>query len=336
MMPRSSRSHSTLVPADEHDRLEAPRELAVPAPRDDREGARPGPARSNAGRSVAEARSSMPPVPNVILARPGRTQPWPMQRRLLVADDAGDRRRARQRRRLADDAGRVDDGREHGSAGCAAARARRSSQPRAVCADEAGDAGVRRVGHVGGAVRRGSRRSRCRRCRSTGRGSLVRSGSARSSRNASLVADWLGASRRPSAWSIEAHAAVRRSCQPTPGPTGSPVRAVPHDRRRPLVGDADRVDRPAGRERGRAPPRARRSAIATGSNSTKPGAGEVGSTSRWWTWSTVASSRTIAARSPLVPTSTTRRLTSPGDRAASPSSWRASRRADPSPRPGRR
>ena len=36
----------------------------------------------------------MPPVPKVILARPGRTQPWPIERRLLVADERGDRRRA--------------------------------------------------------------------------------------------------------------------------------------------------------------------------------------------------------------------------------------------------
>ncbi len=49
--------------------------------------------------------------------------------------------------------------------------------------------------------------------------------------------------------------------------------------------------------------------ISAASNSTKPGDGERGSTSRWWTWSTVASGRTIAARTPLVPTSTTRMLT---------------------------
>ncbi len=49
--------------------------------------------------------------------------------------------------------------------------------------------------------------------------------------------------------------------------------------------------------------------ISAASNSTKPGDGERGSTSRWCTWSTVASGRTIAARTPLVPTSTTRMLT---------------------------
>ena len=48
------------------------------------------------------------------------------------------------------------------------------------------------------------------------------------------------------------------------------------------------------------------SAIALASNSTRPGAGDDGSTWRWWTDTTLASGRTTAARTPDVPTSTTR------------------------------
>ena len=53
----------------------------------------------------------------------------------------------------------------------------------------------------------------------------MRSGSAMSRRKASFVADWFGANRVPSAASTRHIPAVRRSCQPTPGATGSPVRA---------------------------------------------------------------------------------------------------------------
>ena len=53
--------------------------------------------------------------------------------------------------------------------------------------------------------------------------SRARSGSASSSRWATLVADALGATPRPSAWSTRQVPIVRRSCQPSAGPTGSPV-----------------------------------------------------------------------------------------------------------------
>ena len=113
----------------------------------------------------------------------------------------------------------------------------------------------------------------------------------------------------------EAHADGAQVLPADAGPDRLARGAVPHDRRRPLVGDADGVDRAAG---GRAPSRATSraaSAIAAASNSTKPGAGDDGSTSRWCTWSTVASASTTAARTPLVPTSTTRmRHVRPGRR----------------------
>ena len=67
---------------------------------------------------------------------------------------------------------------------------------------------------------------------------------------ASLVADSLGATRMPWSRSTRHVPTVRRSCQPMPGPTGSPGGAVPHDGRGPLVGDADPRDRAAGVEGG--------------------------------------------------------------------------------------
>ena len=65
-----------------------------------------------------------------------------------------------------------------------------------------------------------------------------------------MVADWLGPTRTPSARSVRHAPIVRRSCQPSPGPDRHAGGAVPHDRRPALVGDADRVDRAVGRERG--------------------------------------------------------------------------------------
>ena len=74
MMPRSSRSHSTQVPADNM-MASTPQVIRpwrcqaamgnVPAP----------PRRGKSGRCVPTQQSSMPPVPKVTLANPGRVQP---------------------------------------------------------------------------------------------------------------------------------------------------------------------------------------------------------------------------------------------------------------------
>src|SRR5580692_1303694 len=56
------------------------------------------------------------------------------------------------------------------------------------------------------------------------------------------------------------------------------------------------------------------SAIRAASNSTRPGAGVSGRTWTWCSCATVASGRTIAARTPDVPTSTTRTLPLTGSR----------------------
>ena len=53
----------------------------------------------------------------------------------------------------------------------------------------------------------------------------VREGSKVSRSHWALVAETLGASRRPSAWRSRQLITVRRSCQPMAGPIGRPVRA---------------------------------------------------------------------------------------------------------------
>ena len=135
--------------------------------------------------------------------------------------------------------------------------------------------------------------------------SRVRSGSAWSSRCAALVADSLGAKRSPWPCQTRQSPTVRRSCQPRPGPTGSPVaRSQAMVEARWLVTPTAATGPPAA-SAARATSRAA-SARAVASNSTSPGAGDEGRTGRWWTAVTVASGRTTAARTPDVPTSTTR------------------------------
>jgi hypothetical protein len=74
MIPRSSRSHSTFVPADSM--IASMPHVAAPARRHATIGnVPPGPRASNGGRSGPSTMSSIPPVPNVIFAAPGTTQP---------------------------------------------------------------------------------------------------------------------------------------------------------------------------------------------------------------------------------------------------------------------
>src|SRR5579859_1062179 len=101
--------------------------------------------------------------------------------------------------------------------------------------------------------------------------------------------------------------AVRRSCQPSPGPTGSPV-ARSH-----TIVDARWLAMPSAST---GPPAARvalvtsraAAARAVASNSTRPGAGVSGSTARCCACATAPSGWTIDARTPLVPMSTTTML----------------------------
>ena len=93
---------------------------------------------------------------------------------------------------------------------------------RPVGGEQAGDGRVGVVGDVQLAARQRPRQPACRRCRSRGRG---RGRPATwSSSQASLVADWFGASARScSALAMMHSPTVRRSCQPSAGPIGSPV-----------------------------------------------------------------------------------------------------------------
>ena len=98
-----------------------------------------------------------------------------------------------------------------------------------------------------------------------------------------------GASRQPCARSARHAPTVRRSCQPMPGPTGSPVA------RSQTIVEPRWFEMPTPST---GPPsasaaagqcRARRRAIAAASNSTSPSAGESGSSSRSCSCATVAS-----------------------------------------------
>ncbi len=100
---------------------------------------------------------------------------------------------------------------------------------------------------------------------------------------ASFVTDWFGASAQPcSARAIRHSPIVRRSCQPRPGPIGSPGRAIPDDRAGPLVGDAD-GDAPARPTVASTACAASSTLVAmsAASNSTRPGAGLVGGHGRY-------------------------------------------------------
>ncbi len=112
---------------------------------------------------------------------------------------------------------------------------------------------------------------------SSPRSERERSGSAVSRMAASLVADALGATRMPWPWSSRHVPTVRRSCQPSPGPTGVPV-ARSHTRveARWLAIPTASTGPPSARTRAATPWTA--VAIAVPSNSTRPGNGVSGST----------------------------------------------------------
>ena len=153
--------------------------------------------------------------------------------------------------------------------------------------------------------------------------SRVRSGSAASSNASNFVAATFGASRYPDRLQLEAATQGAQVLPTDPGSDRRTGRPVPHDRRA-RAGSRSRPHRPfhLRRAQRRAVSRAA-SAIARASNSTSPGAGESGRSDRLCSCATVASGRTIALRTELVPTSTTNTLTCatflrPGGGAAGP------------------
>ena len=183
------RSHSTLVPADSMI-ASTPQVTSPPRrPGDDRERAVAGAARrSPDGRSPVHT-SSMPPVPNVIFARPGARSPGrsatPAGRRR-----AGDQRRAGQRGGLADGADGVDDARAASPAGCASGRSTCVVPAAGVGVEQPGDRGVGAVGDVQRAV--GQRPGHPRVDRAEAQVAARGSGRSWSSSQATLVADWFG------------------------------------------------------------------------------------------------------------------------------------------------
>ena len=127
-----------------------------------------------------------------------------------------------------------------------------------------------------------------------------------SSNQASLVADWFGASARSCSTRATMHSpTVRRSCQPSAGAIGSPVaRSHTIVLARWLVmpttsiGPADAVASAAASSTVRA--------SSAASNSTRPGNGVDGGNGRRAMATICSPSSTIAARTLVVPTSRTR------------------------------
>ena len=280
----------------------------VPAPpRPARAGPRPDPVHWSSMPAGAEGR----------LGQAGQGATLSDQRGLLVAGDAADgrcaRERGRQRRR--DPTSR----RPRGSmaSGIASCSSNGSFHPRVAGSTSAGHGGV---GGVGDVERVGARaRPRPTSVQATQvstvpkhsspASALVRSGSTSSRMAITLVADALGASRMPSALERQAGAhgpqvlpadARGRPASPWPAPTrwsrpaGWRYRRPPPGRRRPERG-VRHLEDGLGHARGVELHQARGRRV-----------GEQ--RGRWCSCSTVASGRTMAARTPEVPTSTTRML----------------------------
>ena len=110
--------------------------------------------------SSSSTTSSIPPVPNVILASPRRTQPCPTSDACWSPTSAVIGGAPGSAVRVADDAGGVDDRRHHRGAGRRARRARARPTPDASRFMQAGDRGVGRVGDVERAVRQRPRHPR--------------------------------------------------------------------------------------------------------------------------------------------------------------------------------
>ena len=118
------------------------------------------------------------------------------------------------------------------------------AQPRPSWCVEAGHAGVARVGDVEPAPRTAARPARCRRCRrpgaraGPGRGLLEQPGE--------LGGRLARRQAQPLGLQLEAGAGGAQVLPAQARPDRLAGASVPHDRRCPLVGDADRLDRAAG------------------------------------------------------------------------------------------
>ena len=219
MRPRSSRSHSTLVPADSM--IASTPHVTSPACDQATIGNVPCSPRAGRGRAAGAAAH--------------------VEHAAGAERDLGPARRRRSPGRRATPAGRRRGRRSAARRGAPTPRRRRRSNRRSwaarrrhassvedalvpvapVEAEQPGDGGVE-WSVTWTAPPDSSTRARCRRCRSRGRGRGRRR--VLSSSHATLVADWFGASARPcSALAVMHSTTVRRSCQPSAGPIGSPV-----------------------------------------------------------------------------------------------------------------
>ena len=164
----------------------------------------------------------MPPVPNVTLVMPGRTHPWPTSEACWSPTSA-----AIGRRRPSSAGGLARPGRRCRRApagrrgGIRSVSSTLSAHPVASGVQQAGGGGVGRVGHVQRTAREVPRHPRVDRAEARGRGC------GRGRRRRAGGGPWWptrsGPARRPSPCRTRQSPTVRRSCQPRPGPTGSPV-----------------------------------------------------------------------------------------------------------------
>ena len=317
MRPRSSRSHSTQVPAESMT-ASVPQVAVPPTPEGhDREGA--GAAPAGRGRAPGRRRCTGR------ACRRCRRWPWPGR----AACSPGRRGRPAGRRRCrrwgARRSGRGRGRRGPRSRRCAGSIGRRDAQPLEqwlVPVDRGRVApGAVTAAFVASVTWSASRPpsappesvqatqvSTVPKHSSPG-SARARSGSTSSRMAITLVADALGASRMPSACSARQVPTVRRSCQPMPGAERLCRWPVPTRWSRPA---GWRCPRPS-----TGPPSARRGpghrqhgAGHDARRRTRPGRARAcrAAPATWCTCSTVASGRTIAARTPEVPTSTTRTL----------------------------
>ena len=275
MRPRSSRSHSTFVPAESMT-ASTPHVVAPP-----RRQATIGKRAARAPR--VERRAASAPTHEVEhaagaegdLGQPGPHAALADERRLLVAGDAADRRRAGRARRprrprptSRRSSGRIDSGMRSASSSVGA-------QPRPSAVQQPGDAGVGRVGDVGGAAATASTRSSV----STVPKQQVAGAVGVGHVEQELRPWWPTRSARGGCPAPAASRHIADGAQVLPADAradGLAGGAVPHDRRRPLVGDADGVDGSAVGERRRGPRRARRRPSRRRRTRRSPGAGDVG------------------------------------------------------------
>ena len=305
MRPRSSRSHSTHVPADSM-MASTPHVFCRPVARRRWGRSPPRLAALKPGRPVAHAQVEHAPGPEGGLGRPGRRAPLPDERRLLVPGDPADDRRARQMRPPRPR--RPTSPRSPAARRVGIAQRRRAPgvvPPRPVAAQEPGDPGVGGVGDVQGASRQRPRHPGVDRAEAQ-----VAPGSGRDRPCRAASPAWwhdsLGPPGCPVACSSRHVPTVRRSCQPMPGPPAhrwhGPTRrsdarwlaiAHPCDRSRGPTGLARATRARPSPWRWRRTPRAR--ARATTGAPPRDGRGR---------WRRRAAPHRL--RTPEVPTSTTR------------------------------